>query len=179
VVGASPSIRSAFHRPPSCSTNGMLLQHWVGNLNANISSHTQTPWFSFRREFQPPGASFAAPGESALREWRKEHDNLHDPAMIALREAQQRAAAAEKKAKAALETAGELPSLTCSKSILFVVRTSFLSGRSTLVPKPKGPECSICKSSVDKTNNPWQMTKKYGPIRSFENETHSHSLIWL
>jgi hypothetical protein len=68
---------------------------------------------------------FTAPGKSALREWRKEHDNLHDPALIALREAQQRAAAAEKKAKAAMETAGELRSHSCWKSTLFVARTSF------------------------------------------------------
>jgi len=26
-------------------------------------------------------------------------------------------------------------------------------------PKPKGPKCSICKSYVDKTVNPWQLTR--------------------
>ncbi|KAF7350514.1 RBR-type E3 ubiquitin transferase [Mycena venus] len=78
--------------------------------------------------------SFEPPGSAALRSYVQAYDDQNDPVKVALRRAEERARAAEK-------------------------RVSTENVTPVKPAKPKGPKCSVCFKHCQISINPWQRTK--------------------
>ncbi|KAJ7901601.1 hypothetical protein B0H13DRAFT_2027665 [Mycena leptocephala] len=78
--------------------------------------------------------NFEPPGSAAMKSYMAAYDEQTDPVKVALRRAEERARAAEK-------------------------RVSVENVAPVKVPKPKGPKCSVCYAHCQISVNPWQRTK--------------------
>ncbi|KAJ7143327.1 hypothetical protein C8R43DRAFT_1130754 [Mycena crocata] len=78
--------------------------------------------------------NFEPPGSQAMKEFMKEYDDRTDPVKLALKAAEARVLAAEKRASAD-------------------------AGAPAVKAKPKGPKCSVCFKHCQISVNPWQRTK--------------------
>lgn len=91
--------------------------------------------------------NFEPPGTRALEEFKKAYDDQTDPVKLALRVAEARAVAAEKRASTV--------------------------GIPAVKPKEKGPKCSVCFKHCQISVNPWQRTKSDRMVAEISDDSDS------
>ncbi|KAJ7484675.1 hypothetical protein FB451DRAFT_1393200 [Mycena latifolia] len=93
--------------------------------------------------------NFEPPGSAAMKRFTDAYDEQTDPVKLALKAAEARAAAAEKRASA--------------------------EGVATVKPKPKGPRCSVCFKHCQISINPWQRTKTDLMVAEISDDSDSEA----